>query len=389
MNARSMPPSSDAAVEPFAIRVDDAVWQDVRRRLAATRWPDQIEGAGWDYGAELGYVRELCAYWRDHYDGGKAFAELARWSHFRTTIDGQRIHFLHAPSRHANALPLLISHGWPGSIVEFLDVIEALRDPEAHGGSARDAFHVVCPSLPGYGFSEPTRTRGWDPARIADAFAVLMSRLGYTRYGAQGGDWGALITSMLGLRDAPHLAGIHVNMALAVPQPDTKLSDAEKADLARMAAWQDQESGYQKIQGTKPQTLGFGLTDSPAGLAAWIIEKFRSWSDCDGLPENAIPRDRLLTNISLYWLTGTITGSTRLYYETFRSTRMEFFTSKVMVPTGVARFPKEVMRFPRAWVEQRYHVTHWSEQPKGGHFAAMEQPELFVEDVRRFFRTVR
>jgi microsomal epoxide hydrolase len=379
------------ALEPFAIRFEDAVWDDLRRRLAATRWPDQIEGTGWEYGAELGYVRELCDYWRERYDPQKAFAELGRWPHFQTQIDGQRIHFLHAPSRHANALPLLISHGWPGSIVEFMDVIEPLRDPEAHGGSARDAFHVICPSLPGYGFSEPTRTRGWDPARIADAFAVLMQRLGYARYGAQGGDWGALVTSMLGLRDAAHLAGIHVNMALATPLPDAdKLSEQEKADLARMAAWQEQESGYQRIQGSKPQTLGFGLTDSPAGLAAWIIEKFHGWSDCDGRPENAISRDRLLTNISLYWATRTITASTRLYYEVFRNpARLEFFTSKVKVPTGVARFPKEIMRFPRSWVDQRYNVTHWSEQPRGGHFAAMEQPQLFVEDVRKFFRSVR
>jgi microsomal epoxide hydrolase len=380
----------ETPIEPFAIRVDDGAWEDLRRRLSATRWPDQIEGTGWEYGAELRYVRELCAYWRDRYDPHAAFGELARWPHFQTRIDGQRIHFLHAPSRHADALPLLISHGWPGSVVEFMDVIEPLRDPEAHGGSARDAFHVVCPSLPGYGYSEPTRTRGWDPARIADAFAVLMQRLGYARYGAQGGDWGALVTSMLGLRDAAHLAGIHVNMALATPQQDTgSLSEREQADLAEMARWQDQESGYQRIQGTKPQTLGFGLTDSPAGLAAWIIEKFRTWSDCDGHPENAISRDRLLTNLSLYWLTGSITASTRLYYEVFRSQRMEFFTSQVKVPTGVARFPKEVMRFPRAWVEQRYRVTHWSEQPRGGHFAAMEQPQLFVEDVRRFFRSVR
>jgi pimeloyl-ACP methyl ester carboxylesterase len=388
MNALPMPPHTDA-LERFSIHVEDAVWDDLRRRLAATRWPDQVEGADWDYGAELAYVRELCAYWRDVYDWRAAERELNRYEHYRTSIDGQRIHFLHAPSRHKDALPLLISHGWPGSIAEFMDVIEPLRDPEAHGGRKEDAFHVVCPSLPGYGFSEPTRTRGWDPARIADAFAVLMQRIGYARYGAQGGDWGALVTSLIGLNDAAHVAGIHVNMPLAVPADTGELSDAEKADLATMAQWQDQEAGYQRIQGTKPQTLGFGLMDSPAGLAAWIIEKFRSWSDCGGHPENAITRDRLLTNIAIYWATGTITSSTRLYYETFRSQRMDFFTKKVTVPTGVARFPKEIMRFPRKWVEQRYNVTHWSEMPRGGHFAAMEQPALFVEDVRRFFRTVR
>jgi microsomal epoxide hydrolase len=381
----------DPSLERFEICVDEAVWEDLRRRLAATRWPDQIEGTGWDYGADLDYVRELCDAWREQYDWRAAERELNRWHHFRTSIDGQRIHFLHAPSRHVDALPLVISHGWPGSIVEFLDVIEPLRDPEVHGGRREDAFHVVCPSLPGYGFSEPTRTRGWGPTRIADAFAVLMQRLGYARYGAQGGDWGALVTSLLGLRDAEHVAGIHLNMALALPQPDqSDLTEPEKADLAVMARWQEQEAGYQRIQGTKPQTLGFGLTDSPAGLAAWIIEKFRGWSDCDGHPENAFSRERLLTNLSVYWATGTITSSTRLYYEVIRGgAPVELFTRRVSVPTGVARFPKEIMRFPRKWVEQRYHVTHWSEMPRGGHFAAMEQPELFVEDVRRFFRSVR
>jgi microsomal epoxide hydrolase len=378
------------AIERFAIQVEDAVLDDLRRRLGATRWPDQIPGTGWELGAELGYVQELCAWWRERYDWRAAEAELNRWEHFRTSIDGERIHFLHAPSRHETALPLLISHGWPGSIVEFLDVIEPLRDPTAHGGSAEDAFHVVCPSLPGYGFSGPTHARGWDPPRIADAFALLMQRLGYARYGAQGGDWGALVTSELGLRAAAHVAGIHVNMPLAVPSPDTSdLSEAEQADLARMAAWQQEEAGYQRIQGTRPQTLGFGLMDSPAGLAAWIIEKFRAWSDCDGHPENAFSRERLLTNLCVYWVTGTITSSTRLYYEVFHSPRLDFFSSKVQVPTGVARFPKEVMRFPRKWVEQRYSVVHWSELPRGGHFAAMEQPRLFVEDVRRFFRRFR
>ena len=377
-------------IERFRIQVADTAIDDLRRRLAATRWPDQIEGAGWDYGSELGYVRELCEYWRAKYDWRAAEAELNRFEHARTQIDGQSIHFLHAPSRHANALPLIVCHGWPGSVVEFLDVIEPLRDPEAHGGSAADAFHVVCPSLPGYGFSEPTRTRGWDPVRIADACAELMSRLGYARYGAQGGDWGALVTSELALRHAQQVAGLHLNMALALPvSGDADLTDAEKADLAVMAQWQAQEAGYQAIQGSKPQTLGYGLMDSPAGLAAWIVEKFRAWSDCGGDVESAFTRDRLLTNIAVYWWSGTITSSTRLYYEVMRSPRLGLFTSKVQVPTGVARFPKEIMRFPRRWVEQRYHVTHWSDQPRGGHFAAMEQPALYVDDVRRFFRSVR
>jgi microsomal epoxide hydrolase len=385
------PQESDVEpIERFEIRVADDALTDLRRRLAATRWPDQIEGAAWDYGTELAYLRELCGYWQEKYDWRAAEAELNRYEHARTRIDGQSIHFLHAPSRHANALPLLISHGWPGSIVEFLDVIEPLRDPEKHGGRKEDAFHVICPSLPGYGFSEPTRTRGWDPVRMADAFAELMSRLGYARYGAQGGDWGALVTSELALRHPAKVAGLHLNMALAVPvHGDTALTESEKADLAVMAQWQELEAGYQRIQGTKPQTLGYGLMDSPAGLAGWIVEKFRAWSDCGGDVESAFTRDRLLTNIAVYWFNGTITSSTRLYYEVMRSPRLGLFTSQVQVPTGVARFPKEIMRFPRRWVEQRYRVTHWSDQPRGGHFAAMEQPQLYVEDVRKFFRSVR
>ena len=378
------------AIEPYRIRIPDAALDDLRRRLAATRWPDQIEGSGWEYGSELGYVKELVGHWRDKFDWRAAEAELQRFEHFHTRIDAQDIHFVHARSRHPNALPLLISHGWPGTIVEFLEVIEPLRNPEAHGGRAEDAFHLVCPSLPGYGFSEPTRSRKWDVHRMAEAFAVLMQRLGYARYGAQGGDWGALVTTNLGVLDAPHLAGIHLNMPMALPQPDTSgLTDAEKADLADGERWMQEESGYQKIQGSKPQTLGYSLMDSPAGLAAWIVEKFRAWSDCDGHPENVFTRDQLLTNISVYWFTGTITSSMRLYYEVFKGGRVGFLGKRIEVPTGVARFPKEIYRFPRAWVEKHYHVTHWTNMPRGGHFAAMEQPALFVEDVRKFFRSVR
>lgn len=306
-------------IEESPIYVDDGVLDDLRRRLAATRFPDQIPDTGWEYGAELETVKELVAYWRDEYDWRAAEAALNRWGHFRTEIDGQRIHFLHARSEHADALPLVISHGWPGSVVEFMDVIEPLRDPTAHGGQAADAFHVICPSLPGYGFSDPTRSRGWDPARMARAFVVLMERLGYDRYVAQGGDWGALVTSNLGFMDSDHVAGIHLNMPLAIPEADREgLTDRERADLADMDAWNRDETGYQRIQGTRPQTLGFSLMDSPAGLAAWIVEKFRAWSDCDGDVESVFSRDHLLTNITVYWVTGTITSSMRLYYEAFR-----------------------------------------------------------------------
>jgi pimeloyl-ACP methyl ester carboxylesterase len=376
--------------QPFSIAVEQPVLDDLRRRLAATRFPDQIPLTGWSYGAELGYVKELVAYWRDRFDWRAQERALNQLDHFRTEIDGQQIHFVHARSKHANALPLIISHGWPGSFVEFLKVIGPLTDPEAHGGTAQDAFHVVCPSLPGYGFSEVTKTPQWDVHRMAEAFAELMRRLGYQRYGAQGGDWGALITTNLGILDPTHVCGIHVNMPLALPQEDrSDLTDAERDDLLAMQMFDFQETGYQKIQGSKPQTLGFGLNDSPAGLAAWIVEKFHTWSDCGGEVESVFTKDELLTNITIYWVTQTITSSTRLYYEVFKGGRVGFVTNRVEVPTGVARFPKELMRFPRKWVERHYNVTHWTVMPKGGHFAAMEQPQLFVDDVRAFFRTLR
>jgi pimeloyl-ACP methyl ester carboxylesterase len=377
-------------IERFEIRVDDSVLDDLRNRLASTRLPDQIDGTGWEYGIPVDYVRELVEYWRDTFDWRAQEARLNELAHFRTSIDGQSIHFIHARSPHADAFPLLLTHGWPGSVVEFLDVIPRLTDPEAHRGSAADAFHVVVPSLPGYGFSEPTRTRGWDVRRIASAFTELMSRLGYDRYGAQGGDWGAQVATRIGPLDPEHCAAIHLNMPLA-PRPDepVPLSEAEQVDLAVMAHFRREESGYAQEQGTKPQTLGVALNDSPAGLLAWIVEKFRAWSDCDGHPENAFTRDQLITNVMTYWVTQTITSSTRLYWERVHVASPDDAPMFVGVPTGVARYPKEPLRIPRPWVERRYNVTHWVDMPRGGHFAAMEQPALFVDDLRSFFRTVR
>jgi len=378
------------AVSPFEIRVDDAVLDDLRRRLAHTRFPDQIEGTGWEYGVSVASLRDLVAYWRDTYDWRAAEARLNRLAHFRTRIDGQSIHFVHARSPHADAMPLLLLHGWPGSIVEFLDVIPRLTDPTAHGGAAADAFHVVAPSLPGYGFSEPTRTPGWDVRRIARAFIALLQRLGHARYGAQGGDWGAQIATRIGAYDPEHCAGIHLNMPIgARPQDASALSDEEKADLAAMARFQDEESGYALQQGTKPQTVGVALNDSPAGLLGWIVEKFRTWSDCGGDLESVFERDALLTNAMLYWVTGTSASSARLYWECKHGGLWAEPAEYVAVPTGVARFPREVLRYPRSWVERQYNVTRWTDMPRGGHFAAMEQPALLVDDVRSFFRTVR
>jgi pimeloyl-ACP methyl ester carboxylesterase len=374
------------AIERFEIRIDDAVLDDLRERLGRTRFADQIDGTGWEYGVPVAYLRELVDYWRTTYDWRAHEARLNQLDHFRTRIDGQSVHFVHARSPHDDAFPLLLTHGWPGSIVEFLDVIPMLTDPEAHGGEAADAFHVIAPSLPGYGFSEPTRTTGWDPARVARAFAGLMSRLGYDRYGAQGGDWGAQVATRLGSQD-PHCAAIHLNMPVADrPDEGVPLSDDDKAGLAALVQFQREESGYALEQSTKPQTVGAALNDTPAGLLAWIVEKFRSWSDCDGHPENAFTREQLLTNVTIYWVTQTITSSARLYWE---RTHSDDQPAPVTVPTGVARFPKEVLRYPRAWVERRYNVVHWTDMPRGGHFAAMEQPELFVRDLRDFFRTVR
>jgi pimeloyl-ACP methyl ester carboxylesterase len=378
------------AIEPFEIRVADAVLEDLRDRLARTRLPDQIPGTGWECGIPSDYLRELVDHWRDAYDWRAQEARLNELPHFRTRIDGQGIHFVHARSEHPDALPLLLVHGWPGSVVEFLDVIPRLTRPESWGGDAADAFHVIVPSLPGYGFSEPPRTRGWDVPRIARAFVELMARLGHGRYGAQGGDWGAQVITRMGALDAEHCAALHLNMPIgAQPDEPVALDERDKADLAAMAKFQGEESGYAMQQGTRPQTLGAALDDSPAGLLAWIVEKFRAWSDCDGHPENAFGRDALLTNVMLYWVTQTATSSARLYWESRRGGMWNERPERVEVPTGVARYPKEPVRFPRTWVERQYRVTHWAEMPRGGHFAAMEQPELFVEDVRRFFRTVR
>ena len=382
------------AIEPFQIRVEDEVLDDLRQRLARTRWPDQIPDSGWNYGTDGAYLAELCEYWREKFDWRAQETRLNGFDQFRTQIDGQTIHFIHQRSPVEGALPLVMTHGWPGSVWLFHRIIDVLADPESHGGSADDAFHVICPSLPGYAFSGPTNEPGWDIRRVAETWAVLMDRLGYARYGAQGGDWGSLVTTQLGLIDAEHLAGIHLNMVVAGPPPGDAnptegLSPEELKGLADMGEYQKTGSGYAQIQGTKPQTLGYALNDSPAGLAAWIVEKFRSWSDCDGDVERSYSKDDLLTNITLYWVTQTINSSLRLYCESFRSGRFGVADAKVEVPTGCAVFPKEIIRPPRRWAEAHYDVRQWTPMPRGGHFAALEEPELLVEDVRSFFRKVR
>jgi len=379
-------------IEPFRVDVPDDVLDDLRTRLARTRLPNQVDGAGWDQGTELGYLQELLAYWRDEFDWRAQEARLNAFDQYLTEIEGQRVHFVHHRSPEPDALPLLISHGWPGSVVEFLDVIGPLTDPRAHGGDPADAFHVVAPSLPGFAFSGPTHERGWHPRRIAGAYVQLMADLGYDRYGAQGGDWGSIVCACVADLDPEHVAGLHLNFVTVPKPPDAKvedLTDEERRALGAQSEWRTTGAGYQEIQGTKPQSLGYGLEDSPAGLAAWIVEKFGAWSDGAPLPEASFTRDQLLTNITTYWVTATATSSARIYYEMRQIGRGALPQEYVAVPTGIANFPGEVTRTPRAWVEHRYHVTHWTQHDRGGHFAAMQVPDLFVDDVRAFFRPLR
>ena len=383
----------DHEIQPFRIDIPQADLDDLADRLARTRWPSEMPGVGWDRGVPLDYLKELAGYWRTSYDWREHEAGLNRFPQFTTTVDGQTIHFLHVRSPEADAFPLILSHGWPGSVVEFLDVIGPLSDPRSHGGEAADAFHLVIPSLPGFGFSGPTREPGWDSNRIARAFAELMSRLGYERYGAQGGDFGAFVSPDLGRVDADHVAGVHVNAATMgfVPFGEVdeatlaQLTYAEKVRFERMNRFLSEGNTYFQIQASRPQTLAYGLTDSPVGQLAWIVEKFKEWTHPSGeLPEKAIDRDRMLTNVMLYWLTAAGASSAHLYYESIHSSN---WPTPSAVPTGVAVFAEDIPI--RRFAEQGNNIVHWSEFDHGGHFAAMEAPELLVGDVREFFRRIR
>jgi pimeloyl-ACP methyl ester carboxylesterase len=380
---------------PFRLDVAESELADLRRRLRQTRWPEAETVDDWSQGVPLAYLRDLCGYWAEEYDWRATEARLGALPQFRTAIDGLGIHFLHVRSPHPDALPLVMTHGWPGSILEFEKVIGPLTDPAAHGGDPADAFHLVCPSPPGYGFSDKPARPGWGVQRIAAAWAQLMARLGYQRYGAQGGDWGTSISTSLGQQDPEHVVGIHLNPPIAAPDPATfdDLTEAERAALADLAHAREHESGYSAEQATKPQTVGYSLVDSPAGLCAWIVEKLRSWTDCDGDPARVFTRDELLDAVMLYWLPGTGASSARLYWESFAQVAEWFSQSTVdtvPVPTGCSIFPKEIPRPSRRWALRRYpDIRWWNELPAGGHFAAFEQPELFVAEVRSFFRLVR
>jgi len=375
-------------IQPFRIQATDDELDDLKRRLRATRWPDEEPVDDWSQGIPLAYLQEVCSYWSEKYDWRARETRLNEFPQFKTPIDGLGIHFVHARSKEPDALPLIITHGWPGSIVEFQKVIAPLVDPVAHGGDASDAFHVICPSLPGYGFSErPTQT-GYGVEKIADTWAALMAKLGYGRYVAQGGDWGAMVTNQIALRDTDQCVGIHLNMPIVAPDPETMadLTSAEQSALAGMQHYQDHDSGYSKQQSTRPQTVGYGLVDSPAGQAGWIIEKFWSWMDCDGHPENVLTRDELLDNVMLYWLPATAASSARLYWQSFNSPSFD----PVEVKTGCSIFPKEIFRTSRRWAEKKFkNLVHWNELEKGGHFAAFEQPEIFVDEIRTCFRSMR
>ncbi|MGR6922917.1 epoxide hydrolase family protein [[Actinomadura] parvosata] len=376
------------SIPPYRIDIPQAQLDDLHRRLAATRWPDELPGVGWSYGIPVGYMKKLAEYWRTGFDWRAAEARLNAFPQFTTRIDGQNIHFVHARSPEPDALPLIITHGWPGSVAEFMKIIGPLTDPAAHGGDPADAFHVVAPSIPGFGFSGPTTETGWNLERVSRAWAELMDRLGYPRYGAQGGDSGSVISPLLGRVAPDNVVGVHVNGMLGFPSGDpAEFEGLTPAELARLGQFQDQDrAGYAIMQATRPQTLAFGLHDSPAGQLAWIAEKFKEWTDpaCD-LPEDAVDLDQLLTDVSIYWFTETAASSARLYKEGQQSWGAKVAYSAV--PHGVAVFPGD--GGVRRIAEREHHVTHWSEFPRGGHFAAMEAPDLLIEDVRTFFRPLR
>jgi pimeloyl-ACP methyl ester carboxylesterase len=374
-------------IEEFRIDIPQAELDDLRDRLGRTRWPDQLPGVGWDYGIALDDVRELAEYWRTGYDWRVHERRLNSFPQFTTEIDGQMVHFLHVRSASPGAMPLIMTHGWPGSVVEFMEIIGPLTDPGAHGGDPGDAFHMVVPSIPGFGFSGPTRERGWNVTRVARAWDSLMGRLGYQRYGAQGGDWGSAISRELGVIVPERMIGVHLNMLspYVSGDPPADLSDSDRARVERLRRFRLAGSGYSAIQSTRPQTVGYGLTDSPAGQLGWIAEKFGEWTD-GGL--SAVDRDQMLTNISVYWLTRTAGSSARLYFEAARS-RASGPPAPSTAPTGVAVFPEEIAAPVRRLAEQTNNIVHWSEFDRGGHFAAMEEPDLLIGDVREFFRPLR
>ncbi|MFF2847261.1 epoxide hydrolase family protein [Streptomyces sp. NPDC058001] len=394
------PGPSAPGIEPFRIDIAESELDDLRDRLDRIRWPDELPRVGWDRGVPVGHLRELVDHWRHRYDWRAAEARLNAWPQFTTTVDGATVHFAHIRSPEPDATPLIVTHGWPGSIAEFTRIAGPLCDPRAHGGDPADAFHLVLPHIPGFGFSGPTRETGWEYQRVAAAFAVLMDRLGYARYGTQGGDWGAAISRELGRIHPERVIGVHLNLlpggdATREPDPDelAALSPAERdrthASYARHRAWLRDRQGYADLQSTRPQTLAYGLTDSPVGQLAWIAEKFHEWSDTRERPGGAIDRDLLLTNVMLYWLTRTAGSSARIYYERAHADYRGAPPEPSTTPTALAVFPEDNFIPLRHIAERTNRIVRWTEFDRGGHFAALEEPDLLVADVRAFFRELR
>ncbi|CAA0118291.1 Haloalkane dehalogenase 2 [Halioglobus japonicus] len=379
-------------ITPFTAAIPEAALQDLKQRLNNARWPEQETCDDWSQGMPLAYARELAEYWATDYDWRRFEKKLNGWPQFVTNIDGIDIHFIHLKSPHENALPLIMSHGWPGSIVEFHKIIDALTNPTEHGGSADDAFHIVAPCLPGYGFSGKPSSTGTSVEKIGAMWGTLMGRLGYSRYVAQGGDWGSMITQSIGVTETEHCAGIHITMPIVAPDPDTMsdLTEQEQMALADMGAYAEKGAGYSKQQSTCPQTLGYGLADSPIGQMAWVVEKFHGWTDCEvngtSHPENVLTKDELLDNVMMYWLNNAAASSARLYWESFNNPSMD----PIAMPVGVSIFPRELFRSSRRWAEKRYsNIIYWNELERGGHFAALEQPEQFLAEVRNCFKLLR
>ena len=381
-------------VRPFTIAVEDSVLEDLQQRLADTRWPDEIPNTGWDYGSNLAYLKELVEHWRTKFDWRAQEAKLNAFSHFKSEVDGLDIHFIHEKGRGPNPIPLVITHGWPSCFFEMTKIIPLLADPASHGGDADDSFDVVAPSLPGFGFSDHAQDRGMEVQRVAGMWNKLMTEnLGYPKFAAQGGDIGSGVTARLGYAHADTIYGIHLT-SITRPTPymgpgSRPVTDAEQALITQRDKWFADEGGYNHIQGTKPQTLAYGLNDSPAGLAAWIVEKYRTWSDCGGDVEKSYTKDELLTIVTIYWVTQTISSSTRMYYENQKSLWTMNKDEKVPAPAGMAMFPQEISKPPKEWGERSYDVRRWTEMTSGGHFAALEEPQLLAEEVRAFFRGFR
>ena len=375
------------AIMPFRVAIPDTALEDLRRRLASARWPAAETVSDWSQGVPLAVLHDLCNHWANRYDWRRCEAALNAVPQFTTQIADLSIHFLHIRSGRPDALPLILTHGWPGSVLEFLKVIGPLTDPAAHGAPDAPAFHVVIPSLPGYGFSDKPTAQGWGVERIAEAWIILMRRLGYARFAAQGGDWGAAVTTAIAMAAPPECVGVHLNMPLVFPEESdfANLTPAESKTVERMQYYQEQDAGYAKLQGTRPQTIGYALADSPVAQAAWIYEKFQAWTDNQGRPEDALSRDEMLDMISFYWLTNSGASSARLYWESanaFRAQRLE-------LPVGVSLFAQEIFRPSRRWAERSYpNLVYWNELPVGGHFAAFEQPGLFVEELRACFKMI-